>query len=115
MVCRKREQVNVISQLHVPLVLTTSLLCRLLGYIWESMAVGSAIDEQRAFRNKFAREDAYVAHSAATNGYPAREDGEDEIDPNDLMQPMPSGPGRGRTHTTQPSGLFNSDDEEWDD
>ncbi|TBU35618.1 hypothetical protein BD311DRAFT_772696 [Dichomitus squalens] len=87
---------------------------RLLGYIWESMAVGTAIDEQRAFRIRFVREDLLAAASVLPNAHSTRTD-DGDVDPNDLIQPVLPGSRQTRVNSLQPSGLFDSDDEEWED
>lgn len=83
---------------------------RLIGYMWEDMANGVAIDEQRAYREEIAKEAASYAHAMA---YPGRADDED-VDPNDIMQPMGVGSGQLQPKPSKPYGMFDSEDEEDD-
>ncbi|KAI0780569.1 hypothetical protein BD413DRAFT_600149 [Trametes elegans] len=79
---------------------------RLLGYIWEEMAKGTAIDEQRAEREYFMREDslAEAARSAFTGG----DIDPNDIDPNDVAQSQHGA----RASKSRPVGMFDSDSED---
>ncbi|KAI1794692.1 hypothetical protein LXA43DRAFT_996154 [Ganoderma leucocontextum] len=83
---------------------------RLLGYMWEDMANGVAIDEQRAYRDEIAKEAASYALAA---GYLGRADDED-VDPNDIIQPMATGSGQLQPKPSKPYGMFDSEDEDDD-
>ncbi|PIL24311.1 hypothetical protein GSI_14064 [Ganoderma sinense ZZ0214-1] len=79
---------------------------RLIGYMWEDLANGVAIDEQRAYRNEIAKEAAALPPAAR---YQGRAD-DDDVDPNDIMQPM--GAGSGQPKPSKPYGMFDSEDED---
>ncbi|KAI0333605.1 hypothetical protein GY45DRAFT_1244693 [Cubamyces sp. BRFM 1775] len=79
----------------------------LLGYMWEDMANSIAIDEQRVLRHRFSKEP--IEDWAG----PAGGHGDDDADPNDVLQPAsyPNAP----VSTARPMGMFDSDseDDEW--
>ena len=81
---------------------------RLVGYMWEDMANGVAIDEQRAYRNQIAKEAAELAPAARYQGNAD----DDDVDPNDIMQPMAAGSGQPKP--SKPYGLYDSEDEDDD-
>ena len=84
---------------------------RLLGYMWEAMASGAAIDEQRIVRQYEAKE-IFVESPIPPHVESFDTEG---MDPNDIIQPMPqSAPSSGRPQT-EPSIAFHSEDEEDDD
>ena len=78
--------------------------------MWEDMANGVAIDEQRAYREEIAKAAALYAQAAACSG---RADDE-EVDPNDIMQPMGAASGQLQPKPPKPYGMFDSEDEEDD-
>ncbi|KAI0672854.1 hypothetical protein C8Q78DRAFT_1077174 [Trametes maxima] len=82
---------------------------RLVGRMWEDMANGVAIDEQRALRIKFSKEELIDGYGEAL-GVPGAND---EVDPNDILPP--SMPITGGQNVSRPVGMFDSgsEDEEW--
>ncbi|KAI0647418.1 hypothetical protein C8Q79DRAFT_959325 [Trametes meyenii] len=84
---------------------------RLIGYMWEDMANGIAIDEQRALRIKFSKD--LEEHVDCHDGALGATGPGDEVDPNDILQPCTST--AGRANAQRPIGMFDSEseDEEW--
>ena len=73
------------------------------------MANNGAIDEQRLLRNKYAEEDA----EDYSNGEMRSSNYDDDVDPNDLMQPMPMGRNASAgSRSARATGLFDSEDED---
>ncbi|KAI0748485.1 hypothetical protein C8Q80DRAFT_742320 [Daedaleopsis nitida] len=84
---------------------------RLLGFMWEDMANGGAIDEQRVLREGYANEEPMEPIAGPSAVMPPLSDDE-EADPNDYIPPMAqSAPPKPNGKS---SGLFDSEDEEED-
>ncbi|KAI8989781.1 hypothetical protein BD414DRAFT_570496 [Trametes punicea] len=79
----------------------------ILGYMWEEMANSIAIDEQRALRQRFSKEEPI----ADLGGPPMGMQENDEVDPNDMIG-IPSQ--SGQTKAQKPVGMFDSESEDDD-
>ncbi|OJT02529.1 hypothetical protein TRAPUB_6946 [Trametes pubescens] len=81
----------------------------LIGYVWEEMANSIAIDEQRASRKLFSKEELIEVYPGAPGGA----GGDDDVDPNDIVQPgaQPGNP----TSAPKPVGMYDSasEDDDW--
>ncbi|RDX56392.1 hypothetical protein OH76DRAFT_1395511 [Lentinus brumalis] len=84
---------------------------RLLGYTWEEMANSLSIDEQRARRQGYAREDPIEPAGRSIAAIAAYDDG--DMDPNDIIQPMAQSASALRT-AAKPVGMYDSEEEDDD-
>ncbi len=84
---------------------------RLLGYMWEAMANSAAIDEQRTLRQIYAKEEP-VEFSGVASGHAFPPEDDEDIDPNDIPQPMAqAAPPQKKSAPIE----FNSDDSDYDE
>ncbi|OSD08496.1 hypothetical protein PYCCODRAFT_1356917 [Trametes coccinea BRFM310] len=81
---------------------------RLLGYMWEDMANSIAIDEQRALRQRFSKEEPIDSYPVASDSTRQAE----EYDPNDMVQPSAQRGAQGKAF--KPVEMFDSEDEDDD-
>ncbi|KAI0807781.1 hypothetical protein C8Q74DRAFT_1313473 [Fomes fomentarius] len=83
----------------------------LLGYMWEAMANSAAIDEQRILRQIYAKEEP-VECSGVASGHAFPPEDDEDIDPNDIPQPMAqAAPPQKKSAPIE----FNSDDSDYDE
>ncbi|KAI0723881.1 hypothetical protein C8T65DRAFT_798658 [Cerioporus squamosus] len=88
-----------------------SRLVLLLGYIWEEMANSLSIDEQRARRQVYAREEPIEPAGGIVAAIAACDEG--DFDPNDIIQPMAQSAPALRT-AAKPVGMYDSEEEDED-
>ncbi|KAI9065390.1 hypothetical protein FKP32DRAFT_1568081 [Trametes sanguinea] len=80
----------------------------LLGYMWEDMANSIAIDEQRALRQRFSKEEPVDSYAVAFEDMGQ----EEEFDPNDMVQSNAQRGAQGKA--SKPVEMFDSEDEDDD-
>ena len=105
--------------MFVTLIDTMILSSRLLGLMWHSMASGPPIDEQRILR--WEGNVPYVNHrqvvgpsaSASVPSEPAAPSSDEEVDPNDIVQPAQASVRQDGTMTIAPVGYDEDSDDDW--